>query len=132
LFEGTVFSEGRGTLFPFQVYGHPEFQEGTFKFRPTSIDGMSKNPKFKDQDCFGRDLREIEAPRGVDLSFIIEAYRGFDRPDEFFTNYFHLLAGNRELQRQIVEGWDENRIRDSWKSDLAQFLLLKRKYQLYH
>ena len=46
LFEGTVISEGRGTLTPFEIYGHPELKGG-FSFVPKSIPGMTKYPRYK-------------------------------------------------------------------------------------
>ncbi|MCA1747246.1 MAG: DUF1343 domain-containing protein, partial [Bacteroidales bacterium] len=55
-FEGTVISEGRGTLMPFEVYGHPDLP-GSFSFVPEGIDGMSMYPKLKGETCYGEDLR---------------------------------------------------------------------------
>ena len=36
-FEGTIISIGRGTEFPFQVIGHPDFGIGSFAFTPEAI-----------------------------------------------------------------------------------------------
>uniref|UniRef100_UPI003AF08547 exo-beta-N-acetylmuramidase NamZ family protein n=1 Tax=Dysgonomonas gadei TaxID=156974 RepID=UPI003AF08547 len=58
LFEATPVSLGRGTEFPFQVYGHPNMKGYSFSFTPRSIPG-AKNPPQLDRECFGVDLRNI-------------------------------------------------------------------------
>ena len=57
LFEGTVVSVGRGTDFPFQVVGHPDFEPGPFRFTPAPNEG-AKYPKLEGVKCKGLDLRE--------------------------------------------------------------------------
>ena len=47
LFEGTIMSIGRGTDFPFQVIGHPNFPDTSFNFIPKSIPGVSFDPLYK-------------------------------------------------------------------------------------
>ena len=39
LFEGTVMSLGRGTSFPFEVYGQPDYKNSDFSFIPRSVAG---------------------------------------------------------------------------------------------
>src|SRR5690554_5281953 len=58
LFEGTFINAGRGTDMQFQVFGAPSLPPShyTFEFTPQANEG-AKNPKFKDQLCFGKDLR---------------------------------------------------------------------------
>ncbi|HVG40113.1 MAG TPA: DUF1343 domain-containing protein, partial [Chitinophagaceae bacterium] len=51
-FEGTVLSEGRGTDYPFQLFGHPSLPNTLYRFTPTSREG-AKEPKLKDQVCYG-------------------------------------------------------------------------------
>ncbi len=46
---------GRGTDFPFQVYGHPEI-EGNFIYTPMPNEG-SKHPKLEGKECKGQDLK---------------------------------------------------------------------------
>lgn len=58
LFEGTVVSIGRGTNKPFQLIGHPDIKNTDFFFIPESIPGVSLNPKFNGQKCFGFDLSD--------------------------------------------------------------------------
>ena len=46
LFEGTILSEGRGTDYPFAIFGHPNLPKTLYAFTPTSRDG-AKEPKLK-------------------------------------------------------------------------------------
>jgi uncharacterized protein YbbC (DUF1343 family) len=132
-FEGTVISEGRGTMTPFEVFGHPDL-DGDYSFTPVSIPGMSSYPKLKDQRCFGVDLREYVPDGGwtrLELKWLLDAYASFPEKDRFFTGYFNTLAGTSELREQIEAGWDESRIRASWKPDLEQFLEKRARYLIY-
>src|SRR4051812_28310970 len=54
-FEGTVFSEGRGTSRPFQVFGHPALPKTMYSFTPNPNEG-AKSSKLYGQVCYGWDL----------------------------------------------------------------------------
>ncbi len=132
-FEGTVITEGRGTPMPFEVYGHPEL-EAEFSFTPVSIPGVSGNPKFKDQLCYGEDLRDFVPVQGwtrLHLQWLLEAYHSFPRKSEFFTPFFEKLAGTAELRKQIEAGWSESKIRKSWQKELEEYKQLREKYLIY-
>jgi uncharacterized protein YbbC (DUF1343 family) len=132
-FEGTVISEGRGTAMPFEVYGHPELT-GEFSFRPETIPGVARNPKFEGQICYGSDLRNYAPEDGwtrIHLQWLLEAYHAFPRKEEFFTSYFDKLAGTDSLRIQVEAGWHEPRIRDSWQQELDQYKLIRKKYLIY-
>jgi uncharacterized protein YbbC (DUF1343 family) len=132
-FEGTVISEGRGTDLPFQVYGHPELP-GEYSFIPVAIPGVAEHPKFKGITCHGRDLSNFVPGDGwnrIYLRWILEAYRDYPRKKEFFTAYFEKLAGTATLRKQIEAGWDEGRIRDSWRGDLDNYKEIRQKYLIY-
>ncbi|HHX32521.1 MAG TPA: DUF1343 domain-containing protein, partial [Bacteroidales bacterium] len=81
LFEGTVMSLGRGTSFPFEVYGHPNYKNSTFSFTPRSVSG-AKNPPLLNKKCYGVDLRDIPNDEiinnGFDLSYVIDAYNNLN------------------------------------------------------
>ncbi|PLX10918.1 MAG: DUF1343 domain-containing protein [Marinilabiliales bacterium] len=150
LFEGTVISVGRGTDFPFQVYGHPELKETEnpdnnndslqkswgFTFVPRSIEGASKNPKFKGITCIGTDLRnigiqEIIAKKQICLDWLIDAYNRYPEKDKFFNSFFFKLAGNGKLKEDIIQGKSPDQIRESWIQELEQFKRIRIKYLLY-
>ena len=136
LFEGTKISIGRGTTFPFQVYGHPELNYGTFAFTPVSIPGVSLHPPLEGRKCRGEDLRNYYSLNPNDsgriiLGWIIQAYRNWDDKKNFFTDYFNKLAGNASLREQIIQGKSEKEIRQSWKPGIEKFKKIRAKYLLY-
>ena len=133
-FEGLYVSVGRGTDFPFQVLGCPDPRGGTFTFKPVVMPGFDVNPMFKDMLCYGIDLREYPFEGGLSMQFVIDFFNCLDRDDElFFTraNWFDLLAGNSSLRKQIVLGFNEKEIRESWQPDLEQYQVMRKKYLLY-
>lgn len=139
LFEGTVISQGRGTMFPFQVLGNPELKEHySFSFTPVSIEGMSTNPPHKDVECFGLDLREYDTnifkeTGRINLSWLLEFYNFYPKKEEFFREgRFDRLAGSDILRKQIIEGKTEQEIRDSWEPALSQYKETRKKYLLYN
>lgn len=134
-FEGTNVSVGRGTEFPFQVYGAPELPDKGFSFIPESVAG-AKNPPFLGKKCFGRDLRNairdkiVPAPE-MNLDWVIEAYNSYPDKNKFFTSYFDVLAGGPTLRQQIISGKTAGEIRASWKDGLEKFNKIRSKYLLY-
>jgi len=130
LFEGSKISLGRGTYFPFQVYGHPMLDDSLFSFIPESIPGMDQNPMYKDEKCYGWDLRKVEAPQFT-LRYLLTAYKLYPEKEKFFLDYFHLLAGNNHLMEQVKQGLSEEQIKASWATELDNYKLLRNKYLLY-
>ncbi len=134
-FEGTVFSVGRGTRSPFQVYGHPD-AKGSFSFTPVSIPGVSLRPPHEGKVCYGSDLRiagvqQVAESQRLMLDWVIEAYRDFGKKEIFFNNYFNTLAGTDQLRKQITEGKPVSDIRKSWEKGLVQYRQIRKKYLLY-
>jgi uncharacterized protein YbbC (DUF1343 family) len=136
LFEGTAMSVGRGTDFPFQVFGHPSWRGKQFSFKPRSIKGVATNPPYEKKTCYGVDLREISVDsllgrRRIELEYLLEAYRYFAGKETFFTGFFSNLAGNNRLQKQVEQGMSAAQIRASWQPDLEKFRQQRKKYLLY-
>lgn len=128
LFEGTSWSEGRGTPTPFRLVGFPgidgasvaealnalnlpgvRFEAATFT--PVSIPGKSSHPKHKDVELHGvqivvTDHRAYEPVRtGVEV--VKAAYRATPQPDQasFFNERgFDRLAGTSTLRESITSG----------------------------
>ncbi|WP_423737747.1 exo-beta-N-acetylmuramidase NamZ family protein [Chitinophaga caseinilytica] len=131
LFEGTVFSLGRGTDKPFQVYGHPLLPKNLFSFTPKSVPG-AKSPVLMDSTCYGYDLTTIDPKADeIDLSFLLNAYRLFPEKARFFNNFFDKLAGSDILRKQIQQGLSAEAIRKSWEPGLQRFASIRKKYLLY-
>lgn len=136
LFEGTTFNAGRGTLNPFQQYGHPLYADTTYWYIPRPVIGAAKNPKQKNKRCYGVDLStlcidSIRAYGQVNLGYIIDAYSKMQDKKHFFNPYFQHHAGNANLQLQIIEGISEKDIRKTWQADLDAFKLIRSRYLLY-
>ena len=132
-FEGTVISEGRGTLMPFEVYGHPDLP-GSYSFVPEGIEGMSMYPKLKGKTCYGEDLRGFVPDGGwskIELRWLLDAYQKFPDKKNFFLPFFESLAGTDRLRQQIIAGWTEEQIRKSWQPDLEKFRETREGYLLY-
>ena len=132
-FEGTIMSVGRGTETPFQIYGHPNMR-GSFTFTPKSTSGASK-PLLEGQRCRGENLVEFahdyqHNENQLHLEWIIEAYQQL-KDKGFFKDYFRLLSGDKQLQRDIENGKSADEIRASWKNDLEEFKAVRAKYLLY-
>ncbi|MFV0310549.1 MAG: exo-beta-N-acetylmuramidase NamZ domain-containing protein [Dysgonomonas sp.] len=134
LFEATPVSLGRGTEFPFQVYGHPNMKGYSFSFTPRSIPG-AKNPPQLDRECFGVDLRNIPDEeifkKGFDLSYIIDAYKNLNLDDHFFRPFFEKLVGVSYIRKMIMEGRSADEIKAMWKDDVEKFRQQRKPYLLY-
>jgi uncharacterized protein YbbC (DUF1343 family) len=135
-FEGTPVSVGRGTVYPFEVFGHPEFKGYSFSFVPESIPGMATDPPFEGQLCRGLDLRGFYAshPRmkgRINLSWLMLAHKNLGSGPDFFTSYFDQLAGSDQLRLQMLEGKTESQIRLTWLSAIDAFKKIREKYLLY-
>lgn len=135
-FEGTVVSIGRGTNTPFQIVGHPLFENTDYNFTPVSIKGMSENPPYKNQICYGYDLSEfsvsiIRSEAKLNLFWLIDSYKRLSAKTKFFNDFFDKLAGNDLLKKQIIEGKSEDEIRKTWEIDLKKFKEIRKKYLLY-
>ncbi len=135
-FEGTIMSVGRGTEFPFQVIGHPDFLLGSFVFTPEDIPDKAMNPPHEGRPCYGFNLSEYESnavqkDRKLNLFYLLEMYRYFESKGEFFNSFFDKLAGTDRLRKQIEAGETEEMIRQSWQNELNDFKKLRKKYLLY-
>lgn len=135
-FEGTICSEGRGTPYPFQLFGHPSLPDSLYTFTPESMPGAT-DPKLKGQVCHGFLVATsaADALQKVDgklqLGWIMKAYELFPNKDQFFTKYFNTLAGTDKLEKEIKAGWSEEKIRESWEPGLKKFKQIRKKYLLY-
>jgi uncharacterized protein YbbC (DUF1343 family) len=146
-FEGTALNEGRGTEKPFQVFGHPSLSKTLYKFTPLSREG-AKEPKLKDQACYGWNLYDTpdnvykKVDNRIQLSWLINAYKLFPEKDKFFSTtkkenpqdtdyFFNRLAGNATLMKQIRAGLSEKEIKKSWEPELNAFKKIRKKYLLY-
>ena len=134
LFEATPVSLGRGTSFPFQVYGHPNMKGYSFSFTPRSIEG-AKNPPQLNRVCYGVDLRNVSDEEifknGFDLSYVIDAYKNLNLDDHFFRPFFEKLVGVDYIRKMIIEGKSAQEIKEMWQDDVTKFKKQRAPYLLY-
>ncbi|MDQ6608675.1 MAG: DUF1343 domain-containing protein [Bacteroidota bacterium] len=135
-FEGTVLSEGRGTLKPFQYIGHPSLPQNLFSFTPVATEG-APSPKHKDKVCYGWNLSGTPEQvlkmidNKVQVKYLMEAYKLFPDKDSFFNKGINRLAGTDELAQQIKDGKSEEEIRKSWEPKLSAFKKIRKQYLIY-
>jgi uncharacterized protein YbbC (DUF1343 family) len=136
LFEGTDLSVGRGTEDPFTVVGHPDYKAYTFNFTPKSMPG-AKSPKFMDKKCFGINFAtdtkygDKDPLTFIHIIYLVEMYRQFPNKENFFTSFFDQLVGNTNIKQMIIDGKSETTIQSSWKKEVDDFKLIRKKYLLY-
>lgn len=133
-FEATPVSLGRGTEFPFEVYGHPDMKGYSFEFTPQSVPG-AKNPPQLGKLCHGVDLRgtdeEAAIAQGINLEYLIDAYRNLGMGDKFFRSFFELLIGRGDIRGMIEEGKSAAEIKATWADDVKKFRRQRAPYLLY-
>ena len=144
MFEATYLNHGRGTYFPFTVFGSPELKgKYEFSYTPTSIKGMSETPLFMDQVCYGLDLRNypinlLRQSKQINLHWIMELYKAHPYKEKFFDsklskemNTIEIQIGSGLFRQQIIDGKSEKEIRDSWEPGLSEYKVMRKKYLLY-
>lgn len=134
-FEGTAVSVGRGTDYPFELFGHPLLIGGSYSFTPRSKPGAT-HPPLLGQQCYGVNLREYAHnfethPRALNINWLVNAYAGLKNQVKFFNNYFDTLAGSDQLRKQIEAGMTAEQIHQSWQKDIEQYKKIRIKYLLY-
>jgi len=135
-FEGTSMSVGRGTNFPFQIYGHPDYPAGQYSFTPRSIPGTATHPKYEGKLCNGVDLTHVPKfflrnNSGVIMQWLVDAYEEMGKNELFFNNYFDKLTGNDKIRKEILAGRTALVIQASWKKEVQAFKKIRKKYLLY-
>ena len=135
-FEGTEVTAGRGTQWPFEVYGHPDMEDRGFSFTPRSMPG-AKHPRYMDRKCFGVDLREKPLKEiwsgQVDLGYLADALAHMPADSAFFMKgkHFELQVGVPYVREMILERRPVEEIEGMWKADVARFREQRRPYLLY-
>ena len=132
LFEGTNVSMGRGTELQFQIFGSPFLKsvDYIYEFTPKPNVG-AKYPVHENKICTGLNLKDHSDLSQIELKWLMDAYQNTENKAEFFNPFFTKLAGQKLLQKQIEMGMTADQIRDSWKTDLERYKLLRAPYLLY-
>jgi uncharacterized protein YbbC (DUF1343 family) len=144
LFEGTRLNHGRGTQFPFTILGSPLYKgKYSFTYTPVSIPGMSESPLYKDELCYGLDLRkydtrQLRKAKRINIQWVIDLYRAYPEKDKFFDRTMSnqignidFLAGVAEFKEQVKAGKTVSQIQESWEPGLKAYKKMRLKYLLY-
>jgi uncharacterized protein YbbC (DUF1343 family) len=144
LFEGTFLNHGRGTYFPFTIIGSPSLKDKfPFSFTPVGIKGMSESPLYKNETCYGIDLRKygvnkLRISKRINLEWMIELYKAFPEKEKFFDRMqsnqmgnIDFLAGVYDFKKQIIAGKTIKEIQNSWEPKLSAYKIMRKKYLLY-
>lgn len=138
LFEPTVMSIGRGTQTPFSIIGAPDkkYYEN-HQFTPVSIPGMSKNPKHKNQKCYGVSFQTTDL-KAVKFSYrhLVKFYQKSGLGKEFFPTkrgkgFFNLLTGNPKVQDMLYRGASAEKLSGIDARARRAYMKLREKYKLY-
>ncbi len=152
LFEGTNFSEGRGTDRPFEYVGAPycdgdilademnkfnlngvSFERITFT--PNVITSPSNPPKYVGELCKGvfinvTDKNSFE-PVKTGIALLVTLNKLFPEFEIKKNNFIDKLAGTSALRTMITSGNSFEEITDSYKDNLNIFNLKRENYILY-
>ncbi len=144
LFEGTFLNHGRGTYFPFTIFGSPYLKDKySFSFTPVGIKGMSETPLYMNKVCYGIDLRKFDIyklrkSKRINLEWMIEMYKAFPEKEKFFDRAqsnqignIDFLTGAYDFKKQIIARQTIEQIQNSWEPKLSAYKLMRKKYLLY-
>jgi len=128
LFEGTIVSVGRGTDYPFQHVGHPDYPNKAYSFVVESREG-AKTPPLLGETCYGLNFREGNITYAYQIEPLIDVYHAMGKRADFFNAYIKLLAG--DLDDQIKTGMTAKEIRASWEPELEAYKKMRADYLMY-
>ncbi|RSM39692.1 DUF1343 domain-containing protein [Amycolatopsis balhimycina DSM 5908] len=145
MFEGTVFSEGRGTTRPFEIIGAPgldwrwrekleDLALPGARFRETYF--VPTFGKFVNQTCGGVQV-SVDDPRAFDairtaVAMLVTAKAL--HPDLFAwrpDTYIDKLSGSDRLRTMVDAGAGVDEVTGAWRAELAEFDRKRRRYLLY-
>lgn len=144
LFEGTILNHGRGTQYPFTIFGSPLLKgKYDFSYTPISIPGMSETPLHMNTVCYGLDLRNYDVnvllkTKRINIQWMIDLYNNYPDKEKFFDksqskeiNDINKLIGNDLFRQQVAQGKSVKAIYASWEPGLSQYKAMRKKYLLY-
>jgi len=152
LFEGTNFSEGRGTDKPFEYVGAP-YCDGnalaeemnslglngvTFEsidFVPTTITSPSNPPKYVGENCSGVYIKVTDKnsfePVKTGIAFLVSLNKLFSGFEIKANKFLDKLAGTDRLRLAVLNGYTTNEIVSGYQQELQDFKELRKKYLIY-
>jgi uncharacterized protein YbbC (DUF1343 family) len=135
-FEGTNYSIGRGTPYPFQFVGKPDCSIGSDSLIPKNLPGIADHPPHEGKLCIGFNLTEYGKQvafhsKQINLFWLLDLYKNDADKANFFTPFFDKLAGTDQLRKQIIAGKSQAEIRATWQEGLDQYRKKRMRYLMY-
>lgn len=81
-------------------------------------------------DLRGLDDEEIIAG-GINLDYLIDAYKTSGLGAKFFNSFFENLIGRGDIRSMIVSGKSAADIKTTWASDVDKFKEKRARYMIY-
>jgi len=151
LFEGTSFSEGRGTKSPFLIIGSPnidaskllekvpnKYLEGVYakviEFKPRAIIGKESNPKFINKKCHGIEFKVLDRDKIKPINLAISL---LDVSNKLFPNKLNPnrlldnLWGNENLRSSLKYCSNVDSIINIMPNQIKEFLKVRENYLIY-
>lgn len=153
LFEGTNWSEGRGTAKPFEVIGAPWVDAFRWAGELNSLDlpGVRFRPawftpsvsKHRGNQCQGVQVHILDRvalkPVLTGLQMLASAFRLWPGQSQFLKppakghpRFLDLLAGTDSVRACIEAGDEIKALYDSWEPELQEFARNRAAHLLYH
>ncbi|MBE2267591.1 MAG: DUF1343 domain-containing protein [Anaerolinea sp.] len=144
LVEGTNFSEGRGTVLPFEIVGAPfvdafgladalnALSLAGVIFRPHSF--RPSSGKFAGEMCYGVHAHIVDAHAYDPITVWLHVIRHLRAayPDQFeWKRHFDLLIGSTGIRAQLDRGVPVSEIMAGWSDFHAEFRDQRAPYLLY-
>lgn len=144
MFEGVYINHGRGTYYPFTVFGSPDYKGiYDFNFTPTGIKGMAETPIFMNEVCYGIDLRNYDTEilrksKQINFDWIRQLYKAHPHKEKFFDsklsnqmNNIEIQIGRGDFRQQIIDDVPMETIRAGWEPGLQAYKKMRLNYLLY-
>jgi uncharacterized protein YbbC (DUF1343 family) len=145
LFEGTSFSEGRGTTRPFETIGAPGVDwRWAHRLNTIGLPGVGFREtyftptfsKFRARTCGGVQLH-VTDPRAFDairtaVAMLVTAKRLYRSAFAWRADHWiDLLSGSSRLRHMVDRGAGVDDVVGAWRAELASFRQLRAQYLLY-
>ena len=111
-----------------------EFNE--VEFTPRFIPSKATYPKYKDEKCYGIEIRIVDrekvSPLKIIVSLIDVVYEMHPNEFKFKTNNFiDKLYGSDKLRNTIIFDLDLNILFEDWRRDKITFSKLRQPFLIY-
>ncbi|MDR1847677.1 MAG: DUF1343 domain-containing protein [Bacteroidales bacterium] len=135
-FEGTPVSVGRGTDFPFEIIGYPNYKCGD---KSDCIDFTPRSSPYKDTLCCGEKLSVPEVVAAItDVNSVLSLfgavssqYEKYPAKDKFFQPFFDKLAGSKDVKEAIKGNINIATAETKWQQEIRRFKQIRQQYLLY-